>query len=131
LSGRRTLTRYVLFQLPGWTVAALLAVIAVEWSLVSAPIAWGGVALWIAKDAALYRFVRRAYDASGPTHGHVGDVGVAEGPIDPEGWVRVGPELWRARVAVGAAPIDASATVRVVAVEGLVLRVETDRGTGD
>jgi membrane protein implicated in regulation of membrane protease activity len=124
LTDARTLGRYLLFQLPGWTVAALLATVAVEWSLVSAPVAWGCVALWVAKDAALYRFVRRAYDRSGPTHGHVGERGVAEGAIDPEGWVRVGPELWRARRRRDAAPIAAGRAVRVVAVDGLELVVE-------
>ena len=127
MSDARTLGRYLLFQLPGWTVAALLAIVAVEWRLVSPPVAWGCVALWLAKDAVLYRFVRRAYDASGPTHGHVGENGVAEGAIDPEGWVRIGPERWRARLAPGADAIAPHAAVRVIAVDGLVLRVAPEQ----
>jgi membrane-bound serine protease (ClpP class) len=38
-------------------------------------------------------------------------------------WVRVDGELWRARPAAGAAPLDAGAQVRIVSIDGLVLTV--------
>ena len=49
-----TLTRYCLFQIPGVVIAAALAWAAAHWF--SVPI-WAGilaVAIWIAKDVALY-----------------------------------------------------------------------------
>ncbi len=41
-------------------------------------------------------------------------------PCNPDGWVRVGGELWRARCEAGA---EAGARVRVRAVDGLTLVV--------
>ena len=41
-------------------------------------------------------------------------------PCFPDGWVRVGGELWRARCEAGA---DVGARVRVRAVDGLTLLV--------
>jgi membrane protein implicated in regulation of membrane protease activity len=123
-SASRTLGRYLLFQLPGWAVAGIVATLAAESGLVPPAVAWGGFGLWIAKDAALFPFVRRAYARDGPTHGHVGELGVAEGAIDDEGWVRIGPELWRARLRAGVQPIGDGTKVRVVAVDGLTLVIE-------
>lgn len=117
------LARYVLFQVPGWALMALLAEAAVLWLDVPPRWAWGGFGLFVLKDAVMYPFVRHAYRRDGPSHGHVGERGVADGAIDPDGWVHVGPERWRARLASGAPAIDAGAPVRVVAVDGLVLRV--------
>jgi membrane-bound serine protease (ClpP class) len=121
----RVLARYALFQAPGWLIAAAAAGGAIEWLGVAPWVAAGGAALWLAKDLAMFPFVRRAYER-GATHGEVAERGVADGPIDPEGWIRIGPERWRARLAAGAEPIEAGARVRVVAVEGLVLRVEPE-----
>ena len=55
--------------------------------------------------------------------GLLGARAVAEEALAPEGVVRVGPELWRARLAKDEAPVAAGESVRVVAVEGLTLRV--------
>lgn len=126
-AGGATLRRYLLFQVPGWTLALAAAAAAVRWW--ELPVAWAlaGVAAWLAKDAVLYPIVRRAYEPDGlAPHGPVGEHGVAETPIDGEGRVRVGPERWRARLAPGAAPIPAGAPVRVVRLVGHELEVEAD-----
>jgi len=118
----RALLRYLRFHLPGLLlVAGALAAAVRAWGL-SVGLAAAGVALWLLKDALLYPALRRAYepDGSGPPPRPVGELGVA---VD-EGWIRVGPELWRGRPAAGAAPIAPGARVRVVAVRGLTLEVE-------
>jgi membrane-bound serine protease (ClpP class) len=51
----------------------------------------------------------------------VGEEGIALAPLEPEGQVRVGGEIWRAR---SSAPVAAGARVRVAAVEQLTLVVE-------
>jgi membrane protein implicated in regulation of membrane protease activity len=120
----RVAARYALFQVPGWLLAAAVAGVAEHFGLVPPWVAALAVALVVAKDAAMFPFVRRAYERDGKTHGHVGESAVAVEALDPEGWVRVGPELWRARIAAGAAPVAPGASVRVTAVDGLVLLVE-------
>jgi len=122
-SGMRTLARYLLFQIPGWALMAVLAELAVLWLDVPPRWAWGAFGLWLLKDAAMFPLLRKAYRRDGKSHGHVGERGIADGAIDPEGWVRIGPERWRARLAPGAGPIAAGAPVQVVAMDGLELRV--------
>ncbi len=59
--------------------------------------------------------------------GIIGEMGRAEVAIEPEGVVRVRDALWRASTN-RATPIAAGDTVRVVAVEGLLLEVEPETG---
>ena len=67
---------------------------------------------------------------STPTIGRdwmIGELGVAESAIDPEGLVRVRDALWRARTN-RATPIAAGGQIRVVEIVGLLLEVEPDEG---
>ena len=66
---------------------------------------------------------------STPTIGRedlIGEMGVAEVDVDPDGVVRIRDALWRARTN-RATPIAAGDAVRVVAVEGIVLEVEPEQ----
>ncbi|MCU0668958.1 MAG: NfeD family protein [Myxococcota bacterium] len=120
----RTLLRYAAFQVPGWLLVGAAAWAAVHWFGVATWMALAGVGLFVLKDALLFPLLRRSYERDGRTHGPVGEHGVVEDAIDGEGWVRVGAERWRARVAGGSAPIERGARVRIVAVHGLTLHVE-------
>ena len=53
----------------------------------------------------------------------VGQVAVAMTPLAPTGQVEVRGEIWKARLAEGANPVQAGAEVRVRAVDGLILTV--------
>jgi membrane-bound serine protease (ClpP class) len=67
---------------------------------------------------------------STPTIGReelVGEMGVAEVDVAPDGVVKIHDALWRARTN-RATPIAAGAEIRVVAVEGVVLEVEPREG---
>jgi len=73
-------------------------------------------------------FIRSRF--STPTlgrEGMVGEEGTAEVPVDPDGVVLVRGARWRARTN-RATPVAAGDTVRVVAVEGVVLEVEPETG---
>jgi membrane-bound serine protease (ClpP class) len=59
--------------------------------------------------------------------GMIGELGLAEVDIAPDGVARVREALWRARTN-RATPIKHGEIVRVVAVEGLVLEVEPETG---
>lgn len=98
-----------------------------RWWDLPLPWALAGMAAWLAKDALLYPIVRRAYEPDGRApHGPIGEHGVADTAIDDEGWVRIGPERWRARRAAGAAAIAAGEPVRVLRLCGHELEVERD-----
>ena len=67
---------------------------------------------------------------STPTIGReslIGQLGVAESGVDPEGTVRVNGAPWRARTN-RATPISAGDVIRVVAIDGLLLEVEPETG---
>jgi len=126
-----TLARYALFQIPGQVCVALLAFILWEWAGLPGWAALAVVAGWVVKDAALYPFLRRAYEV--PPHGAaalVGRRGVARRRLAPRGTVAFGAEVWRAEIGPDGAPIEAGTAVRVVAVRGLTLIVAVDDGDG-
>jgi len=121
----RTFTRYLLLQIPG-TLGLLLVMLGLHlWLDVSLWIGALVVVGWVAKDLALYPLLRPAFERGEhltPVSRMVGQTGIAEQDLDPEGFVRVRGELWRALTHNGA-PIARGGGVRVSAVEGSVLVV--------
>jgi membrane-bound serine protease (ClpP class) len=120
-----------------WTVIGTAALIAGSFTLYggssSLRVPWWEVVLVVAGTllffvGALPAFVRSRF--STPTIGRealVGEVGEADVGVDPDGVVVIRGSRWRARTN-RATPILAGASVRVVAVEGLVLEVEPEEG---
>lgn len=127
-STRRVFFRYLGFEAPSWVLlAAVLGVLMVVWDL-SLALAALVLALWIVKDLALFPILRIAYEPTGGSGGAenlIGALGIVSADLDPEGWIQIGPERWRARVASAHAPVRAGSAVRVTEVEGLLLRVES------
>ncbi len=124
-----TLGRYVRFQIPGWGLAAIALWYGVdrEW-LAARTAVWIWIA-WALKDFLLYPALRSAYtpDRDDPGAGLRGRRGTARdalGHAPREGFVAVGPELWRAVLAEDSAPVGAGDPVRVREVRGLQLVVE-------
>ncbi len=122
---RSTLVRYTLYQIPEWVLAVGAAVLLYRWGVLPG---WAGVLLVagvVAKDAALYPFLRSAYetDASTAIERLIGLPGVAVEPLAPHGYVRVRGELWRSEATAGGAPILPGRPVTVAAVRGTTLLV--------
>jgi membrane protein implicated in regulation of membrane protease activity len=119
-----TWLRYCLFQLPGALAVTGLLVLFVHWWGLAPRLAAAFLVIWLLKDLALYPFLRKAYEprSGGGADALLGAVATARGRLDPEGYVRVGHELWRARVRRGA--VEPGDAVRVVEVQGLTLVVE-------
>ncbi|HEY8153440.1 MAG TPA: NfeD family protein [Myxococcota bacterium] len=130
-STRRVFARYLAFEAPSWVLLLVVLVVLVRvWDL-SLPLAALVLALWVVKDLALFPVLRIAYEPAGGSGGAenlIGAVGSVSAALDPEGWVRIGAERWRARVASEQAPLPVGAMVRVTKVEGLLLRVEPAPG---
>ena len=125
-----TFTRYWLLQIPG-TLGLMLVMLGLHlWLEVSV---WIGVAVlvaWAVKDLALYPLLRPAFERGEHLTPHsrmVGETGVAEQDLEPEGFVRVRGELWRA-VTENGARIPRGGGVRVSAVEGSALVVAPLQG---
>ncbi len=126
-STRRVFTRYLAFEAPSWVLlAGVLGVLVRVWDL-SFGVAALVLGLWVLKDIALFPALRIAYEPGGGSGGAenlLGELATVSVELAPEGWVQIGAERWRARVSRQHAPVSVGAAVRVVAVEGLLLRVE-------
>jgi membrane protein implicated in regulation of membrane protease activity len=120
-----TPTRYFLLQVPGWGLAAILLAALHRWFGIPLWVAWGGWALFVIKDFVLYPYLRPAYETTSPSGAERlnGQVGVVTRPLEPEGYVRLGGELWQARTVGQQVPIPVGGRVRVEGADGLVLIV--------
>ena len=123
----RTLTRYYLFQIPGWILAGALVAVLHAWLALPVWAALAVLGVVVLKDVIFYPVLRKAYqlEASGAAR-LVGLRGVARDSLDPNGYVYVNGELWRAHTEAGAAAIPAGAEVRVVQGHRMTLTVAGD-----
>lgn len=121
----KTWTRYLLFQVPGWILAAVILLGLMYWIGLTLWIAIGAFSLWVIKDLVFYPLLRKAYESSAKTGADqlVGLQGVARERLDPRGYVHVRGELWRAETEPADGPILAGSRVKVMAANGMTLIV--------
>lgn len=122
----RILARYWLFQLPGFVLLVLLLLFIRSWVNLPEWIFWGSLVIWVAKDAALYPFLWKAYEGHQPEGANTlaGERGIAREPLAPRGYIQLRGELWMAELAEGSRPVDEGETVLVREARGLLLIVE-------
>ncbi len=122
---RNVLSRYALFQLPELVLVGMALLILVGLNVLTADVGWLLLALWLLKEIVLFPFVRRAYESSDPSGAAplLGATGTVINRLDLAGTVRIGPELWTARLEAGSDPVEVGTTVCVKSVEGLTLHV--------
>ena len=117
--------RYQLFQIPGWILAALLLGALHRWLALPLEFAIGLFVLYVAKDFIIYPYVRKAYEPHNKTGAEllIGCVGLTKQRLDPEGYVQVKGELWRAVADPPSRPIPPGQPVRIQAVSDFTLVV--------
>jgi membrane protein implicated in regulation of membrane protease activity len=120
-----TLTRYWLLQIPGWILLILVLGAAHEWFGLPAWMSLLIFLLWVVKDAVLYPILKRGYESAPPagTQRLVGLTGVAKQDLNPEGFVFVNGELWKAVADPASDLIEAGEQVQVKSAEGMLLTV--------
>lgn len=128
ISGRVVL-KYILLQLPGTVLFVLILFFIQRWVQLSSWLVWGLTGLWVAKEIVLFPFVWRSYDARGSEAGHemIGRRGRAEERLNPEGYISVRGELWRAESVHAVSLIEKGDRVRICGIRGLTLLVEAER----
>lgn len=124
-----TFTRYVLFQIPGWLIAALVLIGLREWTGLSLQAAVGIFSLWVAVDFALYPFLRKSYERDVRTGSErlIGERGTASEWLRPQGYIEVHGQLWRAVADPQDHPLPPRTPVRIVSASGLTLTVTQDQ----
>lgn len=119
----KTYRRYWLFQIPGIVLTVVVLTIAAVWFDLPLWACGAVLVLWIAKDAALYPILKISYEAEVATGTErlVGSTGVTTQALNPQGYVKIGAELWRAR---SKSHVRAGEPVSVSGSEAMVLIVE-------
>jgi membrane protein implicated in regulation of membrane protease activity len=120
--------KYALLQIPGALLICLALFLLQRWLRFSGWIVWGGLALWLVKDALMYPLVRKAFLPEGNGEGNpmIGSRGIARERLDPDGYILVRGELWRAQLPEGAPTVEKGETVRILRMRGLTLLVEAE-----
>jgi membrane-bound ClpP family serine protease len=123
-----TILRYLLFQLPQWVLLALFLWFLVDRAAVTAWVTFGFFVMWVVKDFAIYPIVRTAYETDNKVGAEllIGGKGIAQDTLDPEGYIRINGELWKARLESIDRPIARNSPVRVTGAHGLTLVVEEE-----
>jgi membrane protein implicated in regulation of membrane protease activity len=107
-------------------MVSLVVWLLLNWAIVPLWVGAGSFAVWVLKDLALYPWVRRAYEveANTGTQSLIGAKAIAQERLDPEGYVKLNGELWKARVHPPGDAIAPQAVVKVQAARGMTLIVE-------
>ena len=96
-----TWQRYLIFQIPGWLIAAAVLLGLLHWEFLPPWLGVVGFFAWVLKDVMLYPLLHRAYQTNVKTglQALVGARGFAHDDLSPKGFVRVQGELWSAQSA--------------------------------
>lgn len=121
----RVVVKYSLLQIPGQAAFVLVVLLLRQWLEIPPYLVWALIVFWVVKDTVLFFFLWRFYDPNyrADRFRMVGRKGVALTRLDPDGYVRVRAERWRASVAEGSTLIEKSDPICVVAADGLTLTV--------
>ena len=121
---RTVYIRYFLFQLPGTVILISIMLLLQYYIGFDWFIFWIILIAWVMKDIIMFPFIWRSYDAgnNSSTLDMKGKVADVTRKLDPEGYVRIGGELWRARLMEDSVA-EAGNKVKIEERDGLLLRV--------
>jgi membrane protein implicated in regulation of membrane protease activity len=125
----KTFLRYLLFQILGWVILALVLYVLVHKTEVPQWAAMGLFILWVIKDLAMFPLVRSSYEGNARTGAEtlIGSQGRVQQPLTPEGYVKINGELWKAQTESPDQLLARDTPVRVRGARGLTLIVEAEK----
>ena len=117
--------RYLLFQIPGWILAAIILFGLYHLQFLQGWLVILCFLAWLVKDVIVYPLTRKAYETrrTDGSQALIGQRGVSEGNLVPEGYVRVRGELWRAVADSAGGNIAAGTKVEITGAEGMTVFV--------
>ena len=124
----KTFAKYLLFEIPQWSLLVLILWVLVETTGVPVWAAQGFFVVWVLKDLALFPLVRNAYENDAKTGAEelIGAKATTQERLDPEGFVSIHGILWKARADPADQPINRDSVVSVCAASGLTLIVRAE-----
>jgi membrane-bound ClpP family serine protease len=134
-AGRTIFVRYLLMQIPSGFAVAFGLWAFVHWGPLTPAFAAVLFGFWVVVEIAMFPVLRIGYETGGQRSGvesMIGSVGRVCSDLDPEGFVQLGHERWRAVARSGDLPIPAGTHVRICEIRDLTLVVEpTDEAVND
>ena len=126
---RKVILRYALLQLPALAFFTVIVIWLQIWLEFPVFLTYFLVSAWLIKDIVMFFFVWPAYDqTTRPAIGRIHDeMGITVEKLAPEGYIRIGSELWRARLLDDQSVLASDMKVRVIKHEGLTLIVVPEK----
>ena len=124
----KTFRRYIIFHIPEWMLAGCVVAGLAVWTEI--PRLWLGLgaAVILIKDLVLFPYVKSSYEtvSHDPAHDLIGGSARVVVSLDPDGWVELRHERWRARVEGEGSVVESGCRVRVCALQGQTLVVRRE-----
>ena len=121
----RVYLKYCFLQIPALALISILLFLLNRYLALPLSVICVIISLWILKDIFMFPFVWRSYD-SAPENilsRMVGKSGTVYQQLDPEGYVQIGIERWKAR-SDNNAIIEKDEKVTIQHIDGLILTVK-------
>jgi membrane protein implicated in regulation of membrane protease activity len=117
--------KYFLLQVPSLILLAAILWWARKWFGLPGSLVWLILLIWVGKDVLLFPLLWRYYDSKQLSDHFemVGRQGIALNDLNPEGYVKINAERWKAVNSDADAAVTAGDKVYVKAVNGLTLEV--------
>ena len=125
---KRTVIRYILFQIPGLGVLVLVMLMIRSRINIPAVVFYGIISAWIAKDIILFCYTWKAYIPKKDDI-MIGKKGIALERIIDKGYITVNGEQWKAFNSVES-PIEKGQEILILERKGLTLFVKPS-GSGN
>ena len=124
---KKALIKYILLQIPELILLIIALFIFKKFIDVSTWLMITIIAIWVAKDIAIFPKVWKAYDSNNPTPMEqlIGMDGIVMDNLNPVGYVKVKGELWKAATRDPRFPVKKGDKIKVSDVKGMTLIVET------
>ena len=119
----RIIFRYSLIQIPGIVTLLGMLFLVRQWVDLPGWTLWLILSIWVLKDIILFFFTWRAYDRE-HRESIIGKHGIVLDRLDPEGYILVHGEQWRAEVKDEDQPIEKGQKVLIYDRKGLKLLVK-------
>jgi membrane-bound serine protease (ClpP class) len=131
LINRKALIKYILLQIPDLILLIIVLIIFNKVINISTRLMLIIIAIWIAKDIALFPKVWKAFDSNNPSpmEQFIGMHGIVMDNLNPAGYVEVKGELWKAEIRDPRFPLKKGDKIKVSDVRGMTLIVERESGT--
>ncbi|MBN1974756.1 MAG: NfeD family protein [Sedimentisphaerales bacterium] len=123
---QKALIKYILLQIPELVVLIIALALINRFITIPTWLMITIIVIWIGKDIALFPKVWKSYvsDNPSPMEQLIGMNGIAMDSLNPDGYVKVKGELWKAEIRDLEFPLKEGDEIKVSDVEGMTLIVK-------